>query len=84
MEKAQRPINPSDFTSIPRIREIMKKLPDEIRICSECGEEVTISESEFLPTSSDSAPFAKAAFVGCCDSAIDKVIVSIRKLQIGK
>jgi hypothetical protein len=82
MGKAQRPIDPADFTAIPRTRELIKSLPEEIRVCSEHGEEVTIRESEFLPNPGAGAPFAKAAFVGCCDTAINKVLESIRKAQI--
>ena len=74
MGQAQRPIEPGDFTAIPRIREVIKTLPEETRVCSEHGEEVSIRESEFIPNPGGGAPFAKAAFVGCCEAAIDKVI----------
>jgi len=79
MVKAQRPIHPSEFTAISRTKEMIKTLPEEIRICSEHGEEVTINESEFLPNPSAGALFAKAAYVGCCDVAIDKVIEGVIK-----
>jgi hypothetical protein len=79
MGKVQRPINPSDFTAIPRTRELIKNLPEEIRICSEHGEEVTINESEPIPNPGDGAPFAKAAYTGCCDAVIDKVIGGVMK-----
>jgi hypothetical protein len=77
MVKAQRQIDPADFTAIPRTKDMIKTLPEEIRICSEHGEEVSINESEFLPN--PGAPFAKAAYIGCCDAAIDKVIEGIMK-----
>ena len=77
MLKAQRPIDPSCFTSLPRIKEMLRASPEEIRNCSEHGEAVTIKESEFIPNHGAAAPFAKAAFVGCCDVAIDKVILSL-------
>jgi len=76
----QRPINPADFTAIPKTRELIKGLPEEIRLCSEHGEEVTINESERIPNPSDGAPFAKAAYTGCCDAAIDRVIGEVIKV----
>jgi hypothetical protein len=79
MAKAQRPIDHREFTAIPRIREMMRTLPEEDRICSEHGEEVIIQESEFLPHPGAGAPFAKAAFVGCCDAVIDKTLEGLRK-----
>lgn len=78
--KVQRPIDSAYFTNIPRIREMMMNLPKEVRLCSECGKEVEITQSEFMSNPGDSAPFAKAAFIGC-DASIDKVIEGIRKSQ---
>lgn len=72
-------IDPSDFTAIPRMREMMKTLPEEIRFCPRHGEEVTIQESEFVPNPSFGAPFAKADWVGCCDEAIARVIEGVKK-----
>jgi len=79
MAKVQRPIDHRDFTAIPRIREVMKTLPEEERICSEHGEEVFIQESEFLPNPGAGAPFARAAFIGCCDAAIDRTLEGLSK-----
>lgn len=79
---AQRSIDPTHFGDIPRTKEMIKSLPKEIRVCSEHGEEVTISESEFLPNSGDGAPFAKAAYIGCCDAAIGKLMGGILKAQM--
>ena len=76
----QRLIDSAYFTDIPRIRGMMKNLPEEMRVCSECGKEVEITESEFISNPGDAAPFAKAAFTGC-DASIDKVIEGIRKSQ---
>ncbi|HEX3558879.1 MAG TPA: hypothetical protein VHU19_06735 [Pyrinomonadaceae bacterium] len=81
MIKVQRPIDHRDFTAIPRTKEMFRALPEKIRICSEHGKEVTITESEFLPDPGDSAPFAQAAYIGCCDAAIDKVIEGIIKMS---
>jgi hypothetical protein len=71
--KVQRPIRSDYFTDIPTTREMMKTLPEEARICAECGEEVTIVGSDFIPNPGDGAPIGKAAFVGC-DASIDKVV----------
>lgn len=75
----QRSIEPSDFTAIPRTREMIKTLPDRIRICSEHGEEVTIQEGPSSQNVIGVAPFKKANWVGCCDDAIDRVIEAVRK-----
>lgn len=77
MVRAQRAIDPTEFADLLRTKEIMKNLPEEVRICSEHGEGVTIKETDFLPNPSAAAPFAKAAYVGCCDAAINKVISGI-------
>jgi len=70
---AQLRIYPSKFCDILRTKDLMKHLPEEARFCSEHGEEVIISESELLPNQNGGVPFARAAFVGCCDSAIRKL-----------
>src|SRR6267142_485831 len=77
MAKVQ--IHPADSTAIPRTREIIKTLPEEIRICSEHGEEVTIQESDFSSNPGGFAPFGKADWVGCCDAAIARVIEGVQK-----
>jgi hypothetical protein len=73
----QRSIATACLPDLPRIKALMKSLPKETRECSECGEEVTIHESEFQPVLVDGPlQFAKAAFTGC-DTTIDKVIEGI-------
>ncbi len=79
MAEVRRPIDPRDFIKIPRIREIIKTLPEEIRVCREHGEGVTIQERDFSVNPGGSAPFAKADWVGCSDEAIDKVIEGVQK-----
>ncbi len=74
MTKVRRPIASSDFTAIPRTRQIIETLPDMLRICPRHGEEVTISEGEFSPKQGGGVPFAEASWEGCCDGAIDGVM----------
>ena len=73
-----RPIDPAYFTNIPRVREILKSLPEEVRICSECGKEVEITQSDFIPNPGDATPFGRAAMVGC-DASLDRAIAAIEK-----
>ena len=79
MAKVRRPIDPSDFSSIPRIRKVIKTLPKEVRVCPRHSEEVTIQEHDFLPNPGGFAPFAKADWVACCDEAIDRVIKAVQE-----
>ena len=79
MSEVRRPIDPRDFTKIPRIREIIKTLPEEIRVCSKHGEEVSIQESDFSLNPGPAAPFNRADWVGCCEEAIDKVIEGVQE-----
>lgn len=79
MAKVRRHIDPSDFSSIPRIREVIKTLPKEVRVCPKHGEEVTIQERDFSSNAGGFAPFAKADWVGCCDEAIDAVIKAVQE-----
>ncbi|PYS62960.1 MAG: hypothetical protein DMF74_11755 [Acidobacteria bacterium] len=79
MSEVRRPIDPRDFTKIPRIREIIKTLPEEIRVCSKHGEEVSIQESDFSLNPEPAAPFNRADWVGCCEEAIDKVIEGVQE-----
>ena len=83
MTKVQRPIDPSDFSAIPRTREMIKKLPDMIRICAEHGEEVTVQERDSSSNSGCFVPFAKADWVGCCDESIDRVTEGVKREIIG-
>src|SRR6266446_6678791 len=77
--KVQGPIEPPDFAAIPRIRELIKTLPDEVRICPEHGEEVEIQEGPSSPNVDGVAPFKKASWVGCCDQAIDRAIEGVHR-----
>ena len=52
-------------------------LPEDVRVCQQHDEPVVIREREFLPNQGPAAPFAKAAFVGCCDAAIVNVLSAI-------
>jgi hypothetical protein len=75
----QEEIHPSDFTRIPWFREIIKTLPEEIRVCGEHGEAVHIEESDFSSNPGPSAPFGKAYWVGCTKEAIDRVKAAANK-----
>ena len=79
MAKVRRPIDPSDFSAIPRMREVIKTLPKHLHICPKHGEEVTIEEWDFSSNPGGFAPFAKADWVGCCEEAIDRVIEAVQK-----
>ncbi len=73
-------IDPSEFTAIPRTREIIKMLPAETRVCPIHGEEVTIQECDFYSSNTGgSAPFGEANWVGCCDEVIDRVIKAVQE-----
>ena len=71
---AKRSIEPVDFSSIPRTKDLIKQLPTHARVCLAHNQAVEIHESEFLPNPGPSVPFAKADYVACCDTAIDRVI----------
>lgn len=77
MSEVRRPIDPRDFSKIPRIREVIKTLPDDVRICGKHGEEVRIQES-FSLNPGPAAPFGRADWVGCSDEAIDRVIEGVQ------
>jgi hypothetical protein len=79
MSRVRRPIKPEDFTEIPRIREIIKTLPKEIRACSRHDEEVDIKLGDLLPNQGPGVPFAEAYWEGCCDEAIDAVIEAVQR-----
>ena len=79
MNQVRRPIDPRDFAKIPRIREIIKTLPEEIRVCAKHGVEVSIQESDFPLNPGSAAPFNRADWVGCCDEAIDRVIEGVHE-----
>jgi hypothetical protein len=79
MAKVRRPIDPSDFSSIPRIRKVIKTLPKEVRVCPGHGEEITIQEHDFSRNPGGVAPFAKADWVACCEEAIDTVIKAVQE-----
>src|SRR5260221_4782578 len=75
MAKVQIP--PSEFTEIPRLREIIKMLPEEIRVCSKHGDEVDIKLGEFLPNQGSGVPFGEAYWEGCSVEAIARVIDAV-------
>lgn len=75
----QRPISPSDFTAIPRMREVIKTLPEDIRFCPIHGEEVTIKERELLRNQGPCVGLAEAHREGCCDKGISRVIEGVKK-----
>jgi len=72
-------IDPSDFTRIPWFREVIKTLPEEIRVCGEHGEVVHIEESDFSSNPGSSAPFGEAHWVGCSKEAIHRVKLAVNK-----
>jgi hypothetical protein len=74
----QRLIHPDYFKNILRIKEVLKNLPQNIRVCSKCGKEVDITLSEFIPNPGDAVPFAQAAMIGC-DTSINEVIAQLQK-----
>ena len=79
MAQVRRAIDPTDFSSIPRIREVIKTLPKEVRVCPRHGDEVTIQEHDFSRNLIGVAPFKKADWVACCDEAIDSVIKAVQE-----
>ncbi len=79
MKLVHEEIHPSDFSMIPWFREVIKTLPEEIRVCGEHGEAVRIEESDFSSNSWGTAPFAKAHWVGCSKEAIQRVIKAVKK-----
>ena len=78
MPKVRRPIDPSEFTTIPRMREVIKTLPGQLRICPNHGEEVAIDLRAFAANQGDFAHFGEADWVGCCEDAIDRVVEAVR------
>jgi hypothetical protein len=79
MIKAQIPIPPAQLSDIPRTKDLINRLPPEMRICSRHGEAVAIMESDFSLNQGGGIPFAKASYVSCCNAAIEKLIDAIIK-----
>jgi len=77
MAKAERAIDPMDFTSIPRTKDLMNSLPDDVRICPEHEEPVVIRESDMSLNPGHGAPFGEAAFTACCEPALKRVTDAI-------
>jgi hypothetical protein len=73
------PINPADFVLIPRMREAIKTLPEDIRFCSTHGEETTLQEGRCAAGAVGVAPFKEAYWVGCCEEAIMKAMNGVRE-----
>jgi len=82
MNEVRRQIHPQGFSEIPRIREIIKILSKEIRVCSRHGNEVDIKLGETLPSPGSGVPFAEAYWEGCCNEAIDTVIEAVQKKTV--
>jgi len=80
MAKVQIP--PSEFTEIPRLREIIKVLPEEVRVCSKHGDEVDIKLGKFLPNQGPGVPFVEAYWEGCSVEAIARVIDAVRQTTL--
>lgn len=77
MAKAERAIDPMDFTSIPRTKEFMNTLPDDVRICPEHGEPAVIRESDMSLDPGPGAGFGRAVFTACCEPALKRVTGAI-------
>lgn len=77
----QRSIEPSDFTAIPRMREMIKTLPEDIRFCPIHRGEITIKDGELLGNQGPGVPFADAHWEGCCDEAIARVTEGVQKTR---
>lgn len=73
MARAQKSIDPVDFSSIPRTKDFIDALPNDLRVCAEHGEPVVIRESDMALNSGGGPTFGKAAFVACCQPALDRV-----------
>lgn len=69
-----REIDRNDFTAIPRLRQSLMGLPKDVAVCSVHREKVAINESDWIPNPSSGAPFAKAAWTGCCPAHMDKIV----------
>ena len=83
MSKAERAIDPADFTAIQRTKDFINSLPDDVRVCPEHGEPVIIRESDLSLNSGAGPPFGKAAFTACCDTALKRVTdaIAMRNLR---
>lgn len=79
MTRVKRPVDPAEFAAIPRIREMIKHLPDMIRVCPKHGKEVTIQEGDFSSNPGAFAPFAKADWESCCNESIDGVMQGLQE-----
>jgi hypothetical protein len=77
MAKMKKPIDPRDFTAIPRIKDFINALPENVRVCSEHGEPVYISESDLSLNPGAGPPFGKADFIACCEPALKKVVTAV-------
>jgi hypothetical protein len=60
MAKVKKPIDPRDFTAIPRMKDFINALPESVRVCSEHGEAVYISESDLSLNPGAGPPFGNA------------------------
>ena len=74
MAKVKVPLNPHWSSKIPEIR---RALPEELRVCSECGEEVIIHEHDLQTAPTDAPPF-EAELIGC-NHTVNKVIEFVER-----
>lgn len=77
MDKVRVRINPKWSSKVPA--EIRRALPEELRVCPEHGEEVSIQELDNQSVRTDGSPLTdgppfEAELVCCCDTAVRKVI----------
>ena len=77
MAKVKKPIDPNDFTAIPRMKDFINGLPENVRVCREHGEPVYISESDLSLNPGAGPPFGKADFIACCEPALNKVVTAV-------
>ena len=77
MAKVKKPIDPRDFTAIPRMKDFINALPANLRVCSEHGESVYITESDLSLNPGAGPPFGKADFIACCEAALNKVVKAV-------
>ena len=77
MATVKKSIDPRDFTAIARMKDRINALPENVRVCSEHGESVYITESDLSLNPGAGPPFGKAEFVACCEAALNKVVNAV-------
>ena len=81
MVKAQKPIDPVTISSIPRMKDFINSLPEDLRVCVEHCEPVLLLKARSLNAGAG-PPFGKAAFNACCETALNKVLTAIAISQL--